>query len=83
MAPVRRLMRELEAVDAGCGGGTGGARGAAESALRARQAHQQPVEIKVGPIEAADIEGALLVTRPSAQRYHKQYTEWNERYGSH
>ena len=56
---------------------------AAESTLRARQAHRQPVEIKVGPIEAADIEGALKVTRPSAQRYHKQYVEWNERYGSH
>ena len=98
MQPVRRLMRELEAAPAGFtaddpaassaaayrsarGAGAGGR--AAASAMQARTAQREPVQVTVGHVTAADIEAALAVTRPSAQQYQKQYAQWNERFGSH
>jgi katanin p60 ATPase-containing subunit A1 len=74
MAPVRRLMKDLEAMESSNESAGQG------RALTAEQ--QAQVKVQVGKITAEDMDGALSRTKPTAKGYEKKYMEWQAAYGS-
>jgi katanin p60 ATPase-containing subunit A1 len=74
MAPVRRLMKDLEALES-----------TNEEAGKGRAlttAQQEEIKVQVGKIRAEDMEGALSRTKPTARGYEKKYESWQNEFGS-
>lgn len=69
MRPVRRLMSQLEELEAASGGD------------RLSDEQVQGL-IQTDPINAGDVEAALSVTRPSAKLFADRYTTWEAEYGA-
>ncbi len=69
MRPVRRLMSQLEELEAASGG---------------ERLSDEQVQglIQTDPINAGDVEAALAVTRPSAKLFADRYTTWEAEYGA-
>jgi len=69
MKPVRRMMSQLEQLEA-------------KNQGRAASAEDIARERAKDPITAKDMEEALRATRPSAQKYSEKYDEWQRDFGA-
>ena len=79
MAPVRRLMTELEAIDrkAAHKHPTG-----PHSSIQASLQQQQDVMVKIGTVTVADVDASLGNTKATSAKYEEKYQQWNKDFGS-
>mmetsp|Transcript_45588 Transcript_45588/g.120526 ORF Transcript_45588/g.120526 Transcript_45588/m.120526 type:complete len:531 (-) Transcript_45588:2-1594(-) len=79
MHPLRRLMDEIEAVEAHP---EVTAKRPAELRVGGRMASQEEVDIKLGAVSTQDVEQALVTTRPAPAAHVSKYREWQASFGS-
>eukprot|EP00697_Spironema_sp_BW2_P011224 gnl/Spiro4/26840_TR13343_c0_g1_i1.p1 gnl/Spiro4/26840_TR13343_c0_g1~~gnl/Spiro4/26840_TR13343_c0_g1_i1.p1 ORF type:complete len:523 (+),score=115.72 gnl/Spiro4/26840_TR13343_c0_g1_i1:48-1616(+) len=82
MRPLRRVMQTLEEMDSGTT-----PRGSVDHSLRTHAASRES-QLRVDPVQAADVEAALASTRPAAQSStdgmgDDRYVRWARDFGSH